>query len=377
MRSSKTKKHSTSARVIANNNQQGNAPLNVSSTHILPSIHSSSASPPCSDTGANSNQSNHTVVGEKKRPVEWHTVSENQHGQRLDNFLITHLKAPKALIYKIIRKGELRVNKGRVKPLYKLQLNDVIRIPPLVLDTSTAVAATPERYNYLEAFILYEDDTLLALNKPSGLAVHGGSGISTGLIEQLRQLRPDAKFLELVHRLDRDTSGVILVAKKRSVLLGLHQQLIKKQMNKQYHAVVAGEWSASVRMVKDSLHKFTLSSGERMVKVDPVNGKVSETRFRVLGYSPTYDCSLVEARPLTGRTHQIRVHCQAAGHPIANDVKYGSESFSRAISSLGTNRLCLHAAQLTFTHPLLEQKLTLNAAYDSALTSLVKHLGLG
>lgn len=327
--------------------------------------------------GNHSNRTTHTANGEKKRPVEWYTVSENQHGQRLDNFLLTHLKAPKALIYKIIRKGEVRVNKGRVKPLYKLQENDQIRIPPVVLDQSTTVISSPERYHYLEALILFEDDTLLALNKPSGLAVHGGSGISTGLIEQLRQIRPNAKFLELVHRLDRDTSGVILVAKKRNVLLGLHQQLIKRQMNKQYHAVVAGEWPVSIRMVKDSLHKFTLSTGERMVKVDETNGKVSETRYRLLGYNPNIDCSLVEAQPLTGRTHQIRVHCQAAGHPIANDEKYGIQSFSRTISALGTKRLCLHAAQLTFTHPQLEQKMTLHAAYDSALTALVKHLELG
>lgn len=268
-----------------------------------------------------------------------------------DNFLITTLKgAPKSLIYRIVRKGEVRVNKKRVKPEYKLQLNDLVRIPPVRLaDRQEPSKIGTKLIDQLEAAVLYEDDDLIVVNKPSGIAVHGGSGISLGLIESFRQMRPQAKFLELVHRLDRDTSGCILLAKKRSALKLMHESLQKSRITKIYHAMVMGSWSERKKRIDAPLRKNELKSGERVVKVS-ADGKASLTEFKVLERFGR-QATLIEARPITGRTHQIRVHCQFAGHPIVGDTKYNTDEMNDVMRSHGFNRLFLHAAELRFPLP--------------------------
>ncbi|MDX1704941.1 23S rRNA pseudouridine(955/2504/2580) synthase RluC [Pseudidiomarina sp.] len=306
--------------------------------------------------------------------VSFHTVAADYAGQRIDNYLLAQLKGvPKSLVYRIVRKGEVRVNKKRVKPDYKLQPGDLVRIPPVrVAEANALPSAKLDRVQALQDQILYEDDVLMVLNKPSGLAVHGGSGLQFGLIESLRALRPDAKHLELVHRLDRETSGCILISKRRSALRSLHEQLREKTMDKQYLALVRGQWQSHVKFVAAPLQKNTLQSGERMVRVD-AEGKVAETRFRVLeSYA---QCCLVEASPITGRTHQIRVHALHAGHPIAQDPKYGDQEFSQAMAQLGLQRLFLHAHKLVFAHPQTGEKLTVNAPMDYELRTTLTRLG--
>ena len=305
--------------------------------------------------------------------VQFREIDEDHHGQRVDNFLHAQLKGvPKSLVYRILRKGEVRVNKKRVKPEYKLQNGDVVRIPPVRQAEPNALPSTKlAKVANLESAILYEDDRLIVFNKPSGLAVHGGSGLSFGLIEGLRALRPQAKFMELVHRLDRDTSGCILVAKKRSALKNLHEQLRKKTVDKRYWVLVNGHWPINRFKVKAALHKNVLQSGERMVFVNP-QGKPSETRFRILrGYAAA---TLVEASPITGRTHQIRVHCQHAGHCIAGDSRYGDESFENYLQPFDSSRLFLHAHSIAFIHPHTGKQVRFEAPLDDALTQLLDKL---
>jgi 23S rRNA pseudouridine955/2504/2580 synthase len=272
-------------------------------------------------------------------------------GQRIDNFLITYLKGvPKTLIYRILRKGEVRVNKGRIKPEYKLQAGDVVRVPPVrVPERDEPVPVAQGLLQRLEAAIVHEDKGLIVLNKPAGIAVHGGSGLSFGVIEAFRQLRPDAKELELVHRLDRDTSGLLMIAKKRSMLRHLHEQLRGDGVDKRYMALVRGNWPTAQKQVRAPLLKSNLRSGERMVEVND-EGKEALTLFKVLRRFGDF-ATMVEARPITGRTHQIRVHALHAGHCIAGDPKYGDEDFSREIRDLGGKRLFLHAYALTVPLP--------------------------
>ena len=267
-------------------------------------------------------------------------------GQRIDNFLRTQLKGvPKTLIYRILRKGEVRVNKGRIKPEYKLQAGDVVRVPPLRLaERDEPEPLAQGLLQRLEAAIVYEDKALIVLNKPAGIAVHGGSGLNYGVIEAFRQLRPDAKDLELVHRLDRDTSGLLMIAKKRSMLRHLHEQLRGDGVDKRYMALVRGHWATAKKQVNAPLQKSNLRSGERMVEVDS-EGKEALTLFRVLRRFGEF-ATLVEAKPVTGRTHQIRVHAKHAGHSIAGDSKYGDDEFTREIRELGGKRLFLHAYEL-------------------------------
>ncbi|MHB0852505.1 23S rRNA pseudouridine(955/2504/2580) synthase RluC [Stutzerimonas nitrititolerans] len=283
--------------------------------------------------------------------VQMLEVSPEFAGQRIDNFLRNQLKGvPKTLIYRILRKGEVRVNKGRIKPEYKLQAGDLVRVPPLRLAERDEPAPLAQGLlERLEAAIVYEDKALIVLNKPAGIAVHGGSGLSYGVIEALRQLRPDAKELELVHRLDRDTSGLLMVAKKRSMLRHLHQELRGDGVDKRYMALVRGRWETGKKQVSAPLLKNTLRSGERMVEVTD-EGKEALTLFRVLRRFGDF-ATLVEARPVTGRTHQIRVHARHAGHAIAGDIKYGDEDFSREIRELGGKRLFLHAYGLKVPLP--------------------------
>lgn len=295
-------------------------------------------------------------------------------GQRIDNFLRTQLKGvPKTLIYRILRKGEVRVNKGRIKPEYKLQAGDIVRVPPLRLAERDEPAPLAQGLlERLEAAIVYEDKALLVINKPAGIAVHGGSGLNYGVIEAFRQLRPDAKDLELVHRLDRDTSGLLMIAKKRSMLRHLHEALRGDGVDKRYMALVRGSWPTSKKKVAAPLLKNNLRSGERMVEVDP-EGKEALTEFRVLRRFGEF-ATLVEASPITGRTHQIRVHAKHAGHSIAGDSKYGDEEFTREIRELGGKRLFLHAYQLKIELPD-GQPLALEAEVDDIWAQTLERLG--
>ena len=295
-------------------------------------------------------------------------------GQRIDNFLRAQLKGvPKTLIYRILRKGEVRVNKGRIKPEYKLQAGDVVRVPPLRLAERDEPAPLAQGLLVrLEAAIVFEDKALIVLNKPAGIAVHGGSGLNYGVIEAFRQLRPEAKEIELVHRLDRDTSGLLMIAKKRSMLRHLHEALRGDGVDKRYLALVRGNWPAAKKQVRAPLMKNNLRSGERMVEVN-VEGKDALTEFRVLRRFGDF-ATLVEASPITGRTHQIRVHAKHAGHSIAGDSKYGDEEFTREIRELGGKRLFLHAHSLQVKLPE-GNILKVEAPVDDVWTLTMERLG--
>lgn len=273
------------------------------------------------------------------------TVSAEQAGQRIDNFLLTALKgSPRTLIYRILRTGEVRVNRGRVKADYRLQAGDQIRVPPLRLPEPTA-APQPGMglIQLLESRILYEDKGVIALNKPVGVAVHGGSGVSLGVIEAFRAMRPQYRFLELVHRLDRDTSGVLLLAYQRPVLLALHEQMRSDKTHKVYLALLAGQVKGKRHRVEVPLLKNVLASGERVVRVSR-EGKPALTEFTV--QERFAETTLVEAKLMTGRTHQIRVHARHMGHPVVGDSKYGAEDLNRQMKAAGFSRLFLHAREL-------------------------------
>lgn len=278
------------------------------------------------------------------------TVDHNAAGQRLDNYLIREIRGvPRARLYRALRKGEVRVNKGRVRADYRLVLGDLVRIPPLHQPDPAAPASIPrQQFEQIARQIVYEDDNLLVIDKPSGLAVHGGSGLSFGLIECLRQIRPEERYLELVHRLDRDTSGLILIAKRAPMLRELHRQLREKHVDKRYLALVAGNWPKTVRVVDAPLEKNVLQSGERMVRVSR-EGKRAVTEFSVV--ERLRGATLIEARPITGRTHQIRVHAQYTGFPLLGDDKYTDDRTADLARQLGLKRLFLHAASLQFSLP--------------------------
>lgn len=289
-------------------------------------------------------------MNQDKPHVQFVDIDEDMAGQRIDNFLRNQLKqVPKSMIYRIVRKGEVRVNKKRIKPEYKLAAGDCVRIPPVHVPEQEQVAPVSTKLNQvakLEHCIVYEDEHLLILNKPSGIAVHGGSGLKFGAIEAMRALRPEQKFLELVHRIDRDTSGLLLIAKKRSALRHLQAQFREKTVRKFYYALVAGEWLSKWRQVDAPLLKNEVNS---IVRVNR-QGKPSKTLFKVIeafGKKAT----LLEASPVTGRTHQIRVHTQYQGHPIAWDDRYGDPRFDALVGPSGLNRLFLHAHRINFVHP--------------------------
>ncbi|QMV14957.1 23S rRNA pseudouridine(955/2504/2580) synthase RluC [Vibrio spartinae] len=312
-------------------------------------------------------------MSEIRTQVQFVNIDEDIAGQRIDNFLRNKLKnIPKSVVYRILRKGEVRVNKKRIKPEYKLQPGDVIRIPPVTLpqsDTTQEPLSTKlEKVSELEQCILFEDDALLVLNKPSGTAVHGGSGLKFGVIEALRALRPQARFLELVHRIDRDTSGILLVAKKRSALRHLQAQFRDKSVQKDYNALVMGRWEVKCRKINAPLLKNEVNS---IVRVNP-QGKASETRFKVIEVFS--QATLIQASPVTGRTHQIRVHAQYAGHPIAWDDRYGDPRFDAYTGKLGLNRLFLHAAQIRFIHPTSGEKMEIVAPMEKKLEKVLAQL---
>ncbi|PMR67861.1 RluA family pseudouridine synthase [Halomonas heilongjiangensis] len=304
------------------------------------------------------------------RDVQWVEVTEGQVGQRVDNFLMTRIKGvPRALVYRIVRKGEVRVNKKRVKADTRLALGDMVRIPPLRLTPREAVREVSDNLrNLLAGSVLVEGRDWLVINKPAGLAVHGGSGVKIGLIEALRQVREDLDFLELVHRLDRDTSGCLLLAKSRPALLALNESLKQHRMDKRYLALVAGRWPARRDFVAARLERFELANGERRVRVDPA-GKVARTRFAVR--EAFEKATLVEAEPVTGRTHQIRVHAAHAGHPLLGDDKYGSREGERLAAGLGLSRLFLHAAALTFPEPTSGRPVQIKAPLPDELEAVL------
>lgn len=307
----------------------------------------------------------------ENKQVRYVSIDDAQAGQRLDNFLFTELKSvPKSRVYRMLRSGEVRVNKRRAKQTYRLLEGDSIRIPPVRVpsgaDDKQAMFISDSLADTLKQAILLETEDLLVINKPAGLAVHGGSGINLGLIEALRVLRPECRRMELVHRLDRDTSGCLMIAKNRKTLVDLHQQLQSKTLSKKYLALVFGRWPKALRRVDAPLRKNELSSGERMVRVSQ-DGKASSTLFKVLEWFN--DHSLVEASPVTGRTHQIRVHAAFKGHAIAGDVKYAPDAANKQARQRGLQRLFLHASELRLT--VAGEPLTVTAELDNCLMSFL------
>lgn len=309
----------------------------------------------------------------KINPVQFIEISASQAGQRIDNFLLTLEKGvPKSRIYRAIRKGEVRVNKGRIKQTYKIQAGDSIRIPPLRTSEKNTNNFVGDRLRQqLSDCILLEDDDLLVLNKPPGLSVHAGTNISQGIIEALRIIRSDQPYLELVHRLDRDTSGCLLLAKNRVALLALQQQMIQHDLDKHYLTLLKGSWGKHQKLIEQPLLKNVVSSGERMVQVHP-EGKYAKTVF--IPIECFQQAQLTEVVLFTGRTHQIRVHSLYADHPIAGDDKYGHRNFNKEMKKVGLKRLFLHAWKLGISHPTTGKKLLLEAPLPTQLQNVVDKL---
>ena len=306
-------------------------------------------------------------------------VDDGSAGQRLDNFLLRELKgAPKTLVYRIIRSGEVRINKGRAHADSRVEAGDDVRVPPLRLSEPTVSTAPPREFP-----IRFEDEHLLVIDKPAGVAVHGGSGVSHGVIEQLRRARPQAKFLELVHRLDRETSGLLLIAKKRSALTALQDQFRQRETGKTYAALVIGAWPAARKVVDVALHKYLDAAGERRVRAveaDHPDGRRSVSLVRI---AQTYaDCTLLDVTIKTGRTHQIRVHLLNEGHAIVGDDKYGDFALNKALArgdapaapDCRFERMFLHARRLAFDHPATGERIELEAPLPPECTALLSHL---
>lgn len=311
---------------------------------------------------------------EPARQVQHVEIDDSHAGQRIDNFLMNYLKGvPKTHIYRIIRKGEVRVNKGRTKPVYKLLIGDIVRIPPIrVSNAKIDPVGNEGDMLRLKNAIIYEDKGMIIINKPSGMAVHGGSGISLGVIETLRQMYPNEKRLELVHRLDRDTSGCLIIAKKVSVLRAFHEMLRNNQMQKTYVALLKGQLNEKEIKVTAPLRKFVTKSGERMVCVDKNEGKTATTLFYPKQIFS--QATLVDVKLITGRTHQIRVHSLHLHHPIAGDDKYGDPQFNETMKKAGLKRMFLHARSLRFEHPQSGEILNPVAPLDSQLTKVLSKL---
>jgi 23S rRNA pseudouridine955/2504/2580 synthase len=299
-----------------------------------------------------------------KARAKWLEVGEESEAQRIDNFLLRQLKGvPKSHVYRVLRSGQVRVNSGRVKPDYRLQIGDRVRLPPIRVSEKK-----PSVPRAVEFPIVFEDPAILVVDKPSGVAVHGGSGVSFGVIESLRAARPQAKFLELAHRLDRDTSGLLILCKKRSALVELHRMLREGEVKKLYVAVVKGSLTPKAVELRQSLHKYVTASGERRVSVHE-EGRSAVTRVKSL--KSNGDFSFVEVELLTGRTHQIRVHLAHAGHPVLGDDKYGDFALNHDLAKQGVKRLFLHAARLAFKHPLSAENVTLESPLPGDMRAFV------
>ena len=293
--------------------------------------------------------------------VRYIEVAADEAGQRIDNYLIARLKGvPKSRIYRILRSGEVRINMKRVDAAQRVAAGDRIRVPPVRVATREA----PEPAPHFKLPVIFEDEDLLAIDKPAGLAVHGGSGVAHGVIESLRAMRPQARFLELAHRLDRETSGVLMVAKKRAALMRLNEMLRDRTVDKRYLVGVSGRFRNAMQRVRLSLERRVTREGERRVKVSD-EGREAETVFRLVDRGPEY--SLLEAELLTGRTHQIRVHLAHLGHPVLGDDKYGDFELNKALRKQGLKRMFLHAAKVTLEHPVTGKKLELVAPLPAEL----------
>lgn len=305
----------------------------------------------------------------KDPAVQREVIAEDDSRQRVDNYLVRRCKGvPKSHLYRILRSGEVRVNGGRVAPDYRLQTGDELRIPPLRLAKRSGVLVPRSTRRF---GVLHEDDALIVLNKPAGVAVHGGSGISFGVIEQLRQQRPEARFLELVHRLDRETSGLLLVAKKRTALAALHAQLREGAILKTYTALVIGRWLDPRRHIKLPLHKFLTPEGERRVCVAD-GGKYAHSTVCLRARWSNF--SLVNVELKTGRTHQIRVHLAHLGFPLCGDDKYGDFALNKDLNRVGLKRMFLHAAHLVFCHPLTGAQIDIAAPLPEELQDFLNRL---
>jgi 23S rRNA pseudouridine955/2504/2580 synthase len=301
-----------------------------------------------------------------KPRATWVEIGEENAAQRIDNFLVRRLKGvPKSHVYRVLRSGEVRVNSGRVGPDYRLQPGDRVRVPPI------RVAVRESKARPAEFPIVYEDAAVLVVDKPSGIAVHGGSGVSFGAIESLRAARPQAKVLELAHRLDRDTSGLLIVAKKRSALVELHRMLREGEVEKTYLAVVKGVPERPAFEISEPLHKHVSASGERRVSVAE-GGRPAVTRIKLV--KGKKDFAVLEIRLLTGRTHQIRVHLAHVGHPVLGDDKYGDFELNRSLASRGVKRLFLHARRLAFDHPASRERLRLEAPVPPEMARFIEML---
>ena len=309
--------------------------------------------------------------------VTYKQATADDAGQRLDNYLVRILKGvPRSMIYRILRRGEVRVNKKRVDPSYKLCSGDEIRIPPVRVSTAPVIIPSSNLHAVqdLKDRICFENDALMVVNKPAGIAAHGGSGIEFGLIEALRALRPEFSFLELAHRLDRETSGCLIVAKRRSALRNLHEQFRERTIKKRYLTLVPGKWDRKLKLVEAPLVRNELRSGERMVEVNFREGAPSATGFDIV--KELNGATLMAAMPHTGRTHQIRVHCAYVKHPVGGDTKYGSAEFNDRLVSLGLRRMFLHAARITFTDPISGKLLKVEAKLPDELQKIVDILDL-
>ena len=298
-------------------------------------------------------------------------ISADEEGQRLDNYLARLLRGvPRSRLYSMLRRGEVRVNGSRAAPSCRLQAGDELRLPPVRLPPPAA-AAVPGAglLRQLEGRILHEDRALLVVNKPAGLASHGGSGLECGLIEALRALRPEHEFLELCHRLDRDTSGCLIVAKGRAALRGLHEQFRQRRIAKRYLALVAGSWERRLHRLEAPLRRRRLPSGELRVEVSFRTGEPSTTAFEIVQAFGT--ATLLAAMPRTGRTHQIRVHCAYARHPVGNDDKYGDERFNAELQARGLRRMFLHAQRIAFEDPRSGRLLKIEAPLDQELQRIL------
>lgn len=314
---------------------------------------------------------NHSQHSEGPRLL---TVPATHQGQRIDNYLLTELKGvPKSLLYRLLRKGQIRVNKGRIKPLYRLQANDVIRLPPLKTGDRQQNDSPPAQLcQQLEQRILFEDDDCLILNKPAGLAVHGGSNIRFGVIEIMRHVRPDCPDLALVHRLDRQTSGCLMLAKQRHALLQLHELLRQANgIHKQYLALVKGAWHGGPRRIELALQINRLNSGDKHIQVDEA-GKPASSVFEAIEHYA--GCTLMSIKLDTGRMHQIRVHAAHIHHPVAGDDKYGDRAFNRVLRKQGLKRMFLHARSLVFTLPGSDEPISVVAELDEELETFLHTL---
>ncbi|QCI19908.1 MAG: 23S rRNA pseudouridine(955/2504/2580) synthase RluC [Buchnera aphidicola (Brevicoryne brassicae)] len=307
-------------------------------------------------------------------PISIIYINEDMINQRLDNFMHSKFKnLPKSMIYRIIRTGKIRVNKKRIKPCYKLKLGDMLKIPPIKISNNIkkTLPSLNQNKNLLHS-IIYEDNDLLIINKPSGIAVHGGSGLNFGVIEYFRKLRPLEKFLELVHRIDRETSGVLILAKKRLSLISLHKQLREKKIKKKYIALVHGLWPFKIKKISEPLLRLKSQNTQKKVLINPL-GKPSETFFKI---KQTFSSStLLSIIPKTGRTHQIRAHTSYIGHPICFDKRYGKNNLDISIKNkININRLLLHSSEINFIHPKNKKKICIQAPLDKAFKNYLKNM---